>query len=99
MQTQMTRGNGAATVAGRPREEQPRKVRGTDAGRFGRHLAELIEARGLTVAEFATKIGKQRSVVNHYIRGIRTPPFGAWRRMSKALGLKNVRDLLPDMPN
>jgi ribosome-binding protein aMBF1 (putative translation factor) len=85
-------------VAGRPREDQPKEVRGTDAGRFGRHLAELIEARGLTVAEFAAKIGKQPSVVNHYIRGIRTPPFSAWRRMSKALGLENIRDLVPDLP-
>ena len=83
--------------AGRPREGQIEP--NSDAAKFGRHLEELISNLGLTVPEFARKIGKTPAVVNHYIKGIRTPPFSSWRRLSKALGLKNVRELVPTMPN
>jgi hypothetical protein len=38
---------------GRKRSGQPRSVRHTVAGRFGRHLEQLAAAAGLTTAEFA----------------------------------------------
>jgi hypothetical protein len=38
---------------GRKRSGQPRSVRHTVAGRFGRHLEQLATAAGLTTAEFA----------------------------------------------
>ena len=93
------RANGAATVAGRPREEQPREIRNTDAGRFGQHLESLIADGGMTVPEFAKKIGKTPAVVNYYLKGVRTPPFASWRKLSKVLRLSDVRELLPPLPN
>jgi hypothetical protein len=42
---------------GRKRAGQPRAMRNTVAGRFGRRLEQLATAAGLTTAEFARQPG------------------------------------------
>jgi transcriptional regulator with XRE-family HTH domain len=83
---------------GRKRAGQPRAVRNTVAGRFGRRLEQLATAAGLTTAEFARKAGVTEDAIRKYYRGTDTPRLDRWPRIARALGLKNARDLLPDIP-
>ena len=85
-------------MAGRKREGQPKSVRGTPAGKFGQHLEQLMTATGLSTTEFAERIGVTPAVVNFYIKGIRQPPFKNWQRIASVLGLRNLRELVPDFP-
>jgi len=54
---------------GRKRAGQPRAVRHTIAGRFGRRLEQLATAAGLTTAEFARKVGVTEDAIRKYYRG------------------------------
>ena len=83
-------------MAGRKREGQPKRVRGTPAGRFGQHLEQLMVRAGLTTSEFAERIGVTVDVVNLYIKGTRQPPFKNWQTIASVLGLRNLRELVPD---
>jgi hypothetical protein len=83
-----------STVAGRARKE----VNDGDEGLIGQHLESLVVAAGMTPAEFATKIGKDRDTVTLYFGGFRLPKAKDYRRIATVLGLSNVRELLPDMP-
>jgi hypothetical protein len=57
---------------GRKRAGQPRAVRNTVAGRFGRRLEQLAAA-GLTTAEFARRAGVTQDAIRKYYRGTDTP--------------------------
>jgi len=81
---------------GRERKGPPSDVRNTLAGQFGKHLAELVAASGMTVEEFASKIGKSKESVWRYFRGT-IPPINLWLKMARVLRLKSVRDLLPEI--
>src|SRR5262245_38267137 len=80
---------------GRKRAGQPRAVRNTVAGRFGRRLEQLATAAGLTTAEFARKAGVTEDAIRKYYRGTDTPRLDRWPRRARAQGLKNAKDLLP----
>lgn len=81
-------------VAGRKRLE-PKEG---DEGLFGQHLAALVAQAGMTVDQFAEAIGKDRDTVTLYFGGHRTPKLKDYRRIAVALGLANLRDLIPDVP-
>lgn len=85
-------------MAGRKREGQPKSVQGTPAGKFGQHLEALMLRAGLTTTEFAERIGVKPDVVNLYIKGTRQPPFKNWQKIASALELRNLRELVPDLP-
>jgi transcriptional regulator with XRE-family HTH domain len=82
---------------GRKRSGQPRAVRKTVAGRFGQRPEQLATAAGLTTAEFARKAGVTEDAINKYFRGTDVPRLDRWPRIARALGLKNAKDLLPDV--
>ncbi len=84
-------------LAGRKRTGPPKDIKKTVAAKFGIHLEQLVNASGMTVAEFAEKIGKSDQAVWGYFRAKSTPHLNDWGRIGKALGLKNVRDLAPDI--
>ena len=84
----------AANVAGRARKD----VKDGDEGLFGQHLESLVLAAGLSVTDFAAKIGKDRDTVTLYFGGFRLPKAKDYRRIATVLGLANVRELLPDLP-
>ncbi len=90
--------NGAKATVGRKREGQPKSVRGTPAGKFGQRLEELMQEAGLTPPELAERIGVTPDVVRKYIRGAVTPVIDRWPVIAKALGRKNARDLVPELP-
>ena len=89
-------GNGDSSV-GRKRVEQSRSVRGTPAGKFGRRLEQLASEAGLTTAEFAAKVGVTEDAIRKYFRGTDVPRLDRWPRIARVLGLKNAKDLLPDL--
>ena len=55
-------------------------------------------AAGLTAAEFAREAGVTEDAIRKYYRGTDTPRIDRWPRIARALGLKNAKDLLPDIP-
>ena len=67
---------------GRKRAGQPRAVRNTVAGRFGRRLEQLATAAGLTTAEFARKAGVTEDAIRKYYRGTDTPRLDRWPRIA-----------------
>jgi hypothetical protein len=85
-------------LMGRKRAGQPRSVRTTVAGKFGQRLEQLAAAAGLTTAEFSRKAGVTEDAINKYFRGTDVPRLDRWPRIARALGLKNAKDLLPDIP-
>jgi ribosome-binding protein aMBF1 (putative translation factor) len=89
--------NGVTTV-GRKREGQPKNVRGTPAGKFGQHLEALMIRAGMTTSELADRIEATPDAVRKYLRGTHTPAIDKWPRIARVLGLKNAKDLVPDIP-
>ena len=85
-------------MVGRKREGQPKNVRGTPAGKFGEHLEQLMIRAGLTPPELAERIGVSADAVRKYLRGTYTPVIDKWPQLARALGLKNAKDLVPDLP-
>ncbi len=83
---------------GRKRSGQPRSVRKTVAGKFGQRLEQLATAAGLTTAQFARKAGVTEDAIRKYFRGTDVPRLDRWPRIARALGLKNAKDLLPEIP-
>lgn len=85
---------GADKVAGRKRLD-PKEG---DEGMIGQHLLSLVERAGMTPAEFAEKIGKDRDTVTLYFSGTRLPKLKEFRAIAQVLQLDNLRELLPDVP-
>lgn len=83
---------------GRKRAGQPRGVRNSPAGKFGKHLEQLAIAAGLTTADLAKRAGVTEDAIRKYFRGVDVPRLDRWPRLARALGLKNAKDLLPDLP-
>jgi ribosome-binding protein aMBF1 (putative translation factor) len=89
---------GGAKTVGRKREGQPKSVRGTPAGKFGQRLEALMMRAGLTTTELSARIGITPDTLRKYIRGVLTPDIDRWPDVARALGLKNAKELLPDLP-
>jgi hypothetical protein len=53
---------------------------------------------GLTTAEFAERIDVTPDAVRKYLRGTYTPVIDKWPQIARVLGLKNAKDLVPDLP-
>lgn len=83
-------------LAGRKRLPQTREIRRTMAGKLGSRLEALAEAKHLSPRQFGDKIGKSEATITAYYRGLRTPHIDDWPAIAKALGLDNIRDLLPE---
>jgi transcriptional regulator with XRE-family HTH domain len=83
---------------GRKRIGQSRSVRNTVVGKFGQRLEHLAAEAGLTTAEFAEKVGLTEDAIRRYYRGADVPRLDRWPEIARALGLKNAKDLLPDLP-
>jgi len=83
---------------GRKRLGQPKDVRNTVAGKFGQRLEQLATEAGLTTAEFADRAGVTEDAIRRYFRGADVPRLDRWPEIARALGLKNAKDLLPDLP-
>ena len=82
-------------TVGRKRKPMPKEIRRTLAGRFGLRLERHLSESGLSVAEFAQRIGKTEEAVRTYLRGTSAPALQDWPLIAKALGLDSYRDLLP----
>jgi len=63
--------------------------------RFASHLKRLLDSAGLSVPEFADRIGKSQPTVYLYLRGTRLPPLDDLEAMANALGLDHAGSLLP----
>lgn len=85
---------GAEKVAGRKRL----MPKDGDEGLMGQHLLSLVERAGMSPAEFAEKIGKDRDTVTLYFSGTRLPKLKEFRAIAQVLGVENLRELLPDVP-
>lgn len=83
-----------ATV-GRKRQPQTPEIRKTLAGKLGARIAMLADSQGLDADTLASRIGKAGDTVRLYYSGRVVPPLNDWPKLAKALGLENVRDLLP----
>jgi transcriptional regulator with XRE-family HTH domain len=79
---------------GRKRAGQPRRVRHTVAGQFGRRLEQLATAAGLTTAEFAKKAGVTEDAVRKYFRGTDVPRLDRWPRIARALGVEMTPEIV-----
>ena len=73
---------------GRKRAGQPRAIRNTVAGKFGRRLEELAAAAGLTTAAFARKADVTEDAIRKYFRGTDTPRLDRWPRIAQRNGHK-----------
>ena len=91
------RRNGAATV-GRKREGQPKENRETPSGKFGQRLEKLLARAGLTPVEFAERIDVTPDTVRKWLRGDNSPPLNDWKPIARILGVKDARELLPNIP-
>lgn len=58
------------------------------AERFGDHLTQLLDRRGLTQAAFARRVGKAPGVINFIRVGKRTPPLAQMGRWAEVLELR-----------
>ena len=83
-------------TVGRKRKPMPKEIRRTLAGKFGLRLEALIFESGMTVRQFADKIGKGEDAVRTYLKGSSLPLIQDLPRIAKVLGLYSVRDLFPD---
>ena len=91
-------GTSESQKMGRKRDGQPKSVRGTPAGKFGQHLEQLMVSAGLTTTEFAERIGVTPDTVRKYLRGAAVPVIDKWPKIGRTLGLKNAKDIIPDLP-
>jgi transcriptional regulator with XRE-family HTH domain len=85
----------APNKTGRPRQPQAPSVRRTYAGRLGRKLADLADARQITADDLAKAIGKSGDSVRLYFAGQATPHVNDWPRLAAALHV-TIRELLPE---
>lgn len=88
-------GSKKGRTVGRKRKPMPKEIRRTLAGRFGLRLETLVFERGLTVKEFADKIGKSEDAVRTYFKG-RLPQIGDLPLMARVLGLNDYREIFPE---
>ncbi len=73
----------------------------TYSGRFAARLRALREKTGMTGQEMAKAVSDSGYVVKErsyyaWESGANSPPFDAIPFISKALGLKNIRTLMPE---
>lgn len=87
----------AGSLAGRKRTGPAEGIKKTPAAKFGMHLEQLVNGSGMTVAEFASKVKKSEQAVWSYFRGTRVPHINDWPRIAKALGLEEIRELVPQI--
>jgi hypothetical protein len=66
---------------GRKRIGQPRRVQNTPSGKFGKRLAQLATAAGLTTAELAKRAGVTEDAIRKYFRGEDMPRLDRWPRL------------------
>ena len=67
----------------------------TYSGRMADRLTTLRTAKGLTVEEFATKVGVSRSTAFAYESNQRGIDPDLYPRMARVLGLASVSELFP----
>ncbi|MEX2120754.1 MAG: helix-turn-helix transcriptional regulator [Pirellulales bacterium] len=89
---------GAARGSGRKRRPLAGRIPVTPARKFGSHLKELVRDAGMAAKDFAAQIGRSDDTVWYWLRGEHVPHIDEWPRIAEALGIGNVRDLVPDMP-
>lgn len=89
---------GAARGSGRKRRPLAGRIPLTPARRFGTHLKQLVREAGMAAKDFAAQIGRSDDTVWYWLRGEHVPHIDEWPRIAEALGIGNVRDLVPDMP-
>ena len=63
---------------------------------FAIRLNDLMEQAGVTPDDLAAKLGKSLAIVHHYLRGTNVPRLLELPDLAIALGLKSVKDLIPD---
>jgi ribosome-binding protein aMBF1 (putative translation factor) len=80
---------------GRKRQPQTPEIRRSLAGKLGARIAALADAAGIDADTLASKIGKTGDTVRLYYSGRVVPPLNDWPKIAKALGLSEVRELLP----
>jgi transcriptional regulator with XRE-family HTH domain len=83
---------------GRKRQGQPEDIRGTPLEKFGELFRSLVEKSGLNTLELAERTGLTPDSIRRYLRGERIPNIGKWLELARALGLKDVKDLIPSIP-
>jgi transcriptional regulator with XRE-family HTH domain len=84
-------------LAGRKRTGPPKELRRKFSAQFGQRLEELVNRAGMSAKEFGERIGKSEDTVWSYFRGTRVPRLDGLPKIAKALGIRKVSVLLPDI--
>lgn len=87
-------------MARRPRSDRKQLDQATPAGRWGAHLRELMDAKGLGAQELRILLVDEGhdvgvSAVRHWLRGETYPTHTLMESLGRILGLADYRHLLP----